>query len=349
MDDMKRAFFEETGLLNMEEAMKDPVVQRVIEDAKSRALAINIEHNWDVPDDYPIEDDNTIEFDARTLHLMSTAARVSGTVNPVHPDVKRLSVDEACVNFMGYVADSEDGQLEYKYYFQLFVDSDIEEGLVPLTMDEVVQRRSDKSSGGVGVILASASFDYLHLDFEVMHPQRSMAWLSENAPGVIEEIDRRIIGESGDFSEQAILNLRGMDLVLPENMDAKDVERFRYSVAEYINAMISIDHDVPYVVRLFDSLEVNDASSKESLGWVSKTKTYLMSIDTVAAGQRVNADGDTEDQLILYVSGRISDLEDPDIPAVQAALSLDNIESLDSMRKTQKMLIAALGKAGLAK
>lgn len=351
MDDMERAFFEETGLLNMEEAMKDPVLAEVTKDAKARALEINIEHKWNVPDDYEDNSGNVEEFDQKIKHLYDTVARVSGVVHPMHPEVDYLSVDDAPINFLGFIPHINNGTLEYRYFFQLYVDSDIQEGVVPLSVDQVTERISDATKGGVGLMAASASIDSLHTDFETMHPQRSMAWLEERVPGLIDEIDRRIISEHGDFSERSILNLRGMSVLPPEGISDMDRNRYFSAISEYLNYMLSIDKHVPYLVKVSYPEDIADLQVEEKFKWVQKTNLYVMNVEDIRVAIAVIEAGDIkiEKDPALIIRGVISDPNDSDAPAVDTFFNLDDIENIVSMRKTQKKLIASIGKAGLAK
>lgn len=75
--------------------------------------------------------------------------------------------------------------------------------------------------------------------------ERAVAWLSVFEPGLVEEIDKRILNAPGSEAN-AIMALKGLNFT----MNADDAELATSSIDKYIGRLIEFDTQVPYGLRI---------------------------------------------------------------------------------------------------
>lgn len=170
-----------------------------------------------------------------------------------------------------------------------------------------------------------------HLEFASMSAERAGMWLEYFAPDVKEEIDDVILNAVSP--RDAFLSLKKLAFTPPSEGLAHE---FELALDVYLDSIMEIDHEVPYVVSLNDGqviveksaiLENSDKSYTE--GTITGA-TYLVKLKKVLTWKAVV---DESEKMALIPHVRMSVLKsDPNNPPVELIVPSPRIDDIRSVR-----------------
>lgn len=335
MTEFDDLFLDGGGLAELQASLEDPGVARAAAEARVRTAMKNLGSEV-YPDDYPLVDENTEELDELVGYLIGSHVRINGAVTIKNEDGEgRIVGDDMSAEFRGFVADVKGGKLEYKYFFQIAAMENPDGSLRALTKEEMTDESDEAAlESNASVELAAASFDSVHLSFDILHPVQALAWLSIEYPEVVKQLDELILGSESDSAEQQLLKLKHFRFMLPEDTPASHLEMALQSIREYAFTLIAPDIKVAYGVLINGDVEkILEYGESKTVTYNNETSTLSL-LSLMIQGVSVSTEYVQFKPMKEYgfvVHGILHPL-DTDMPSEQVVIPLHSLEDMKSLR-----------------
>jgi len=309
-----------------EKAYGDSVIQDAIRESKYRAK------NFDMSGSI-IEFEERIrktieELDEMVKHAIDQPGKLSGIVRSNEGDagIRKVSTSNALIEFKGFVSDHnfETQTIEFNLAFLAAYNSENDLFLTLDNIDEMTETGERDNFTEIGM---AVSPDEVFVEYYAIHPIRANAWLEITYPSIISELDGRIIYDENTAEEQSILGLKGFALDLSNLKNTDDINMCLGSINRYVNAMITVDKDVPYWIDI--NGECLDAANPEQ-DWAQLQETGALY--TVQSLYLFAKDDAENDDLYKFAFHGSIHHKDAMMPSRDVVAPLDSITSLASLR-----------------
>ena len=319
---------EKVLLSDFEKAFGDTVIQDATQEAKERAMKLDM--SGSMLDIEMRTEKDVNELNNKVWHAIDTTAKITGIVSTFYGSdgiaSRSLSTDDVPVDFKGFVSryDYEAGVVHYDYAFTAAYNPQKDQLLSSENINEVIE--NDEMSDFVEIVI-SAKPEEVFVEYDVIHPVRAQAWLELSYPHTLREIDERIIYGVNTSEERSLLGLRGFSLDLSKLDDRSEIERYVGSVAQYVRGMITVDTQVPYIIDIDG--ECLDYAIPGT-GWAEMRETNARySVESICLFSRNDIDND---KLYQFAFMGILHNADVNMPSKAAFVPLDSVGSLESLR-----------------
>lgn len=330
-------FLEDAGLVELQKAMEDPEVAKAVEEARIRAAIKNLEPEA-ISAEYSVVDENTEELDTIVEYLLGTSVRISGalTIKDKEDNELRIIGDDMSAEFRGFVADATVGKLEYKYFFQVYVKKSDDEAWRPLTRNEMLDDNDegDDDDTSVSVQTVSASFEDVHLSFDILHPVQAFAWLSLEYPEVIKQIDNSLFGSGNVSAEKQLLSLKNFTITLPEGTPSSQSTMLMQSLREYVFTLITLDTEVAYGVVIDGDIVKILVNSEREPAVLEQKSSILNLMGLIVQPSPATTTPERLEAPVGYgfaLRGVLHEL-DPELPGEQVIIPLRSVNDIKSLR-----------------
>lgn len=239
---------ESLEIFNIESALTDPFVERVLDQART--------YNKIFEENTP-----TKEEQAEIIHELDTAwgtikgsqIGFSGVVTTLNTEKEKQQIFLDGVDLVsnGFCVITEPRYVGGEYVGDLSV---VKHHLyVPLIIAHGIEADEEGNTHAA----ATAEIDNSIIELDTASAERALAWLTTSCPDLIDEIDARILNGKGG-EDDAMLSLRGLDF--NEYADLSDVFT-RNCLDVYLNEIIQVDNQAPYDTKLDGFIRKNDEES----------------------------------------------------------------------------------------
>lgn len=306
----------------IERAMQDPVYAdtvRMVQDAK---LRIDLEKM--TLEAAKQEYQGGSFFDINVAHLVGNTVEVSGPLSlyDVNEEdgstflYQRGEVDNLTAKFQGF-----------------FVIDDVDErgqSKGP-TISCGFEFLAEGENGAAVKTLAHGFPSELRLDFGMTSPQQAIAWLSVNAPDVIEQIDKKVLWTGDPYEVKALSQLADYRVKPSSYVASKEAElRLCAAIAQYLNSILSIDEDIPYRMDIDGVMSARNEKSGQYERITNVSYNRIFSIKSLALGNVVNEAGENEYKIAMY--GTLHAAKADGVKKEGVYLDLDSTKNIRSIR-----------------
>jgi hypothetical protein len=310
------------GFSDFEKAMEDTVVLLAARESKKRAERINND-SGELPE-ATIQTD-LLELNHMVYHVLNQSVTVSGNIQVVYDGDESASqfVSEVSGRFDGFADSYRNNSVNYDYLMTVLIDEegnfrtgDIDSDTTEFFKPVIIQARPSE----------------VFLKFDTIHPVRARAILETSFSSTLHDLDSRIINpdSEGDMDpEAAILNLQGFTVKKDAEELTHETEEYMESINTYVNAMITIDKEVPYLLSLDGAyIDIYDGSVMLS----DANEEMLMKVDRMVMFNLQNPIEGLSDDYTFCVVGKVYK-DDPDIKAKEILIPLSSIGKIRSVRR----------------
>ena len=318
---------------DFEKAFTDPIL--LASTRRAKELAASIDMSGDTFDIEQQTEAHRDELNQQSWTIHDMSGKASGTIHMYdedHKDYREVSISSAIVHFGGFESDFDQasGKVHFNYELTIAYDPEANEVLSTEILQKINENNEDNRSRFVEAVVY-ANPDELFIELDVLHPIRAYAWLEMSYPEILRDLDNRIIHAGAGSDERSILGLRGFEIDMSKISDIQEIQMYRACVNMYINAMISIDNQVPYEMDIDGDCMTYDI--QEGNVWHKmQEEDVLYSVESLSFYTRNNEEGNP---IHLYQFGLTGDLhgDDIDTPSQGVAIPLRAVQSLASSRR----------------
>ncbi|MGH7218279.1 MAG: hypothetical protein ACREGE_02455 [Candidatus Microsaccharimonas sp.] len=313
-------------LEQFERAMVDPFVERVLGLAREYSQLLSENINVSLEDKQAIISD----LDHNWGSIMDTDLSLTGYALVASPDNDKggmkVFMDGTEVTSNGfsilnepiYVAEEEVGEASRVVHHMYANITDV----WPM---EAIEERGLSAETKVAI---AVEIDGTFLDLPGISKERAAAWLELACPGLIEELDVRMLNAQ-ESEAGAFLSLQGFDI--DEYTRALDDEFTRDCIDIYLNAIINFDMELPYGMRI--NGYTLRADQEDSIMYKTETSQMLAFIPSVGIWPKFS--DDPEDAGKWGIAARIIAMPGrKDDQAMHLIAPVDSISLLYSVRNS---------------